>query len=89
MYNIHADKDSNGKSISGSRKDKVIDYINNLDADYGEKIILFKSEYPADDTYNEDIVEYLNGRDDLSYAEYKTILTELGFTVGSDGYIYW
>lgn len=89
LYDIKADKDSYGKSISGSRKEKVIDYINGLDADYGEKIILFKSEYPSDDTYNYDIIEYLNGREDISYEEMETILKELGFKVDAKGNITW
>ena len=89
LYDIKADKDSSGKSISGSRKEKVITYINNLDLDYGAKIILFKSEYPSDDTYNRDIVEYLNGRADISYTDMETILKELGFTVDSKGNISW
>ena len=84
LYDIKADKDENGKTIVGSRKDKVADYINNLDIDYGMKIILYKSEYKADDTYNSEIVEYLNGREDISYEEMVTILTELGFTVKGD-----
>ena len=86
---IKADKDSNGKSISGSRKEKVINYINNLDADYGQKIILFRSIYDKDDTYNYEIVDYLNSREDITYDEMNTILKELGFTVKSDGTIYW
>lgn len=81
LSGIKADKDENGKSISGSRKEKVLDYINGLDIDYGEKIILFKNEYNADDTYNDDIVDYLNSRDDISYSEMKTILEELGATL--------
>lgn len=89
LYNIKADKDKNGKSISGSRKEKVVEYINNLDADYGTKIILFKSEYNADDTYNYEIIEYLNNREDISYEEMETILKELGFTVDSKGNISW
>lgn len=89
LYDIKADKDKNGKSISGSRKEKVIEYINNLDADYGERIILFKSQYNADDTYNYDIIDYLNNREDISYEEMVTILKELGFTVDGNGNIYW
>ena len=89
LYDIKADKDENGKSISGSRKEKVLDYINNLDADYYTKIILFKNEYNADDTYNYEIIEYLNGREDISYEEMETILKKLGFTVSSDGTISW
>lgn len=89
LYDIKADKDENGKSISGSRKEKVIDYINEMDADYGEKIILFKSEYPADDTYNQDIFDYVNGRDDLSYDEKVSIFKYLEFDVDSEGYVTW
>jgi hypothetical protein len=89
LGDLKADKDAAGKSISGSRKEKVLDYINNLDADYGEKIILFKSEYPSDDTYNMEIVEYLNNREDISYEEMVTILRELKFTVLDDGTVLW
>ena len=89
LYNIKADKDENGKSINGSRKDKVFDYINSLNIDYGAKLILWKSEYNADDNYNAEIVEYLNSRDDISYDDMKSILEELGFTVDSKGNITW
>lgn len=86
---IKADKDSSGKAISGSRKTKVIDYINSLDADYGSKLILFKTEYPSDDTYNYEIVEYLNKRKDISYKDMVEILLELGFSVDSNGNVRW
>ena len=89
LYDIKADKDSDGKSISGSRKEKVFEYIDNLDAEYGEKIILFKSEYPSDDTYNYEIIDYLNSREDISYSEMVTILKKLNFTVLADGTIQW
>jgi hypothetical protein len=89
LYDIKADKDSKGKSISGSRKEKVLDYVNGLDIDYGEKLILFKSEYNADDTYNYEIIDYLNGREDISYEEMATILKKLGFTVSANGDISW
>ena len=88
LYDIKSDKDANGKSINGSRKEKVINYINGLNADYETKIILFKSEYPSDDTYNAEIVNYINSRDDLTYEERITIFKELGFTVKNDR-VYW
>ena len=88
LYDIKADKDAAGKSISGSRKEKVIQYINNLDADYYTKIILLKSEYPSEDAYNAEIIEYLNGRGDLTYEDRVSVLTELGFRVTADGQIY-
>lgn len=89
LYEIKADKDENGKSISGSRKDKVIDYVSNLDIDYGMKLILFKSEYNADDTYNNEIIDYLNSRSDLSFDDIATILRKIGFEVSQDGTITW
>jgi hypothetical protein len=89
LYNIRADKDSNGKSISGTAKRKKLDYINNLDIDYGAKCILIKSQYKSEDRYNDDIVDYLNSRDDISAEEMITILEELGATVDSNGDIWW
>ena len=89
LSGIKADKDEDGKSISGSRKEKVIDYVNGLDIDYGMRLILFKNEYNADDTYNNEIIEYLNSRDDLSFSDTVTILRKLGFTVHDDGTIEW
>ncbi|MBQ8796534.1 MAG: hypothetical protein IJZ54_08935 [Clostridia bacterium] len=88
LSSIKADKDENGNSISGSRKEKVIDYINNLDADYGAKIILFRTQYPGDNTYNEEIVNYINNREDLSYEERVVIFEELGFEVSNES-VYW
>ena len=89
LYDIKADKDENGDSIPYSRKDKVIDYINNLDLDYGMRLILFKNEYNGDDTYNNEIIDYINGREDLSYEQRVMILKRIGFDVDEDGNIWW
>ena len=89
LYDIKADKDEWGKSISGSRKEKVQAYINGLDADYWEKVILFKSEYTSYDDENYGIIEYLNNRDDISFEEMKSILLKLGFEVDNEGNIRW
>ena len=89
LYEIRADKDKNGKAIVGTAKEKKIKYINSLDIDYGERLVLFKSEYNSDDTYNNEIINYLNSREDITYEEQETILKQLGFTVTADGNIYW
>ncbi len=89
LYDIRADKDSNGKTINGSAKRKKVEYINGLELDYGQRIILFKSLYESDDTYNAELVEYLNNRSDISYEDTVTILRELGFRVDSQGNVYW
>ena len=86
LNNIKSDKNKNGNPVSGSRKKKVIDYINSLeDTEYGERIILYKTQYKSDNTYNADILEYLNSRNDLTYEERVAILKELGFKISSDG----
>ena len=89
LGSIKADKDSDGESIRDSRKPKVLEYINNLDADYGSKIILWKREYPSDDTYNYEIIDYLKGREDITRDEMVQILEELEFTVDADGNVGW
>lgn len=89
LNNIKSDKDKYGNSITNSRKTKVIEYINGLDISYEDKIILYKSEYKSDDSFNYEIVKYLNSREDLSYNDIKSILTELGFHVDSKGNISW
>ena len=89
LYDIKADKDKYGKSISGSRKAKVLDYINGLDADYYTKLILYKSEYPSYDDANYEIIDYLNGRDDISFDEMRAILIKLDFKVDAEGNIFW
>jgi hypothetical protein len=92
LYDIRADKDANGDSISGTAKKKKTDYINSLDLDYGQRIILYRSLYDGKEDcakYNSDIVDYLNSREDISYEEMETILKELGFEVSSDGRISW
>ena len=89
---IRADKDSNGNSISGTAKAKKTDYINSLDLDYGQKLILYRSLYDSKTdkaTYNAEIVEYLNSREDISYEEMVTILEELDMKVHSDGTVTW
>ena len=89
LNDIEADKDSNGKTISGSRKKKVMAYIESLDIDRGQKLILHKSQYKSDTSYNRAIIEYLKSRDDISIDQRKTILTELGFNVSEDGTVRW
>jgi hypothetical protein len=86
-------KDANGETVSGLKKDRVAEYINGLDnLDYGQKIILFRSMYDSKSdraAYNQDILDYLNSRQDISYEDTVTILKELGFTVDGNGNVYW
>ena len=89
MTALKADKDANGKSISGSKKAKVIDYINGLSIDYGAKLVLFKSQYEADDTYNKEVFEYIRDKESLTFEDKLSILKTLGYGVSDDGTITW
>ena len=86
---FEADKDSAGKSISGSKKAKVFAYINSMNLDFEERLILAKLQYNSYDTYNAEIINYLNSNSDISYDEEVEILKKLGFTVDANGRIYW
>lgn len=83
-----ADKDSEGKSISGSRKDKVVSYINSLNLSIPQKAILIRQEYPSFDDYNNQIAQYVAGLD-LAYEEKVSILEELDMQVDDEGYVHW
>lgn len=86
---IEADKDSLGNAISGSRQMKVVQYLNSLDVEYGAKLVLYKMEYPKDNTYNDIIIRYVSGIEVLNYQQKVTILKELGFTVTDQGRVTW
>ena len=88
LYDIKDDKDENGNAISGTGKSKKIDYINSLDLDYEQKIVLYRMQFKTDDTYNAEIVNYVNSLDYLTYEERVDIFTELGYTV-KGGSVYW
>ena len=89
LGDIKADKDEFGNSISGTRKTKVTEYIYGLDIPDIEKHILFKSQYPSTDDFNYEIVDYLNGRSDMTFEEKIEALRKLDFDVDAAGNIYW
>lgn len=89
LYDIKGDKDDNGKTINNSRKNKVFDYINNLNLGFEQKVMLAKMEYPSYDEYNYEIIDYLNNNNNISYRDMEDILIELGFEVDAKGNIKW
>ena len=88
LYDIRADKDKNGKSISGSAKKKKRAYINILPLSKEEKMILFKMEYPSHDDDNREIINYIIDLKGYTKEEKTLMLEELGFTV-KDGKVSW
>jgi len=81
-----SDKTEDGKTISNSKKTKVINYVNGLDLSIPEKAILIKMEYSSFKTYDNQIINYINNQD-LTKQEKTDILTGLGFTV-KNGVVY-
>ena len=86
---ITGDKNSNGKTIPNSKKEKIINYIDNLNEDYGSKIVLYKMTYPNDNSYNYDIVEYLNNKNNITKQQEMDILKYLGMTIDDDDTVRW
>ena len=80
---FRADKDKNGKSISGSKKRKVFDYINSMNIPYEQKLILAKSEYNSFNQNNYDIINYIENSG-MSYDERIELYKNLGFKVDGD-----
>lgn len=85
---FEADVDRNGKTISGSKKKKVFDYINSMNIDFGQKLVLAKLQYNSYDEYNHELINYLN-ESDLTYEEEVELLKKMGFEVDDAGNIYW
>lgn len=84
-----ADLNKKGNPISGSRKNKVINYVNSYDLTIAQKAILIKSTntFKFND-YNYDIVEYVGGLD-IDYEEKVRILKDLDFKVHDNGTVEW
>ena len=72
------DYDSNGKAITNSKKNKIINYVNSLNLSIPQKAILIKSQYSSYDSYNKQIVNYVNSQN-LSRFDKATLLKGIGF----------
>lgn len=85
--NFKANKDSNGKSISGSKKRKVYNYLNKMNVNYEDRLILAKMQGYETEEGNAEIVNYLNNSN-VTPDEYEAILKQLKFTI-KNGYVRW
>ena len=72
------DYDSNGKAITNSKKNKIINYVNSLNLSIPQKAILIKSQYSSYDSYDKQIVNYVNSQN-LSKFDKATLLKSIGF----------
>ena len=86
---FEADYNAKGNAISGSRKKKVISYVNSLDLSIPQKAILIKSTntFKFND-YNNQIIDYVSNLD-MTYDEKVYLLESLDMTVYDDGTVKW
>ena len=88
MQDFTADKYANGKTIPNSKKNKVFNYINQMNIPYEQKLLLAKIKYSSYDAGNRTIIQYLNNSE-MSYEDEVKFLKKLGFKVSKDGRITW
>lgn len=78
-----------GKSVSGSKKKKVYDYVNSMDISYNQKLLLLGQQYKLNDEERGKLAKYVNSMK-LSKTEKLEIFERLqGFTVYKDGRVKW
>jgi len=76
---IESDYNKNtGATISGSKKQKIINYINSLNLSVAQKAILIKSQYNTFNNYNNEIVNYVNNLNKTANDK-KVLLKSFGF----------
>ena len=55
-----ADKDKNGKTIAGSAKTKVINYLNNNITGFGNRLLIAGNSYALQNSEKQKLAEYIN-----------------------------
>lgn len=78
MGNIKSDYDEDGKSISGSKKQKIVNYINKLPLSSMQKIYLYYQAGYSIKPYKTQIYNYINGLN-ISVSEKEYIWKSFGF----------
>ena len=84
---FESDVDENGNTISGSKKTKVVNYINSMKLSATEKAILIKLNNYSLSGYDEKIINYINSKE-LTKEEKTSLLDQLGYTI-KDGRVHW
>ena len=82
-------KNSRGETVKGLKKSRAWNYIDSLDLNYAQKLILFKSHgFSISDNECRQVLYYLYSID-MTDEERKTTLKELDFKFKSNGEIEW
>lgn len=76
-----------GSSISGSKKAKVYEYVNNMDIAYEQRLLILGMQYGLTNQEKSKLVRYINGLN-IDKSEKLDIYQKLkGFTIYKDGTI--
>ena len=80
------DKDEDGETISGTKKDKVYDYVNRLnDVDLIYKYMMVKMSDINDSYADKAILNFVDNNKAINFEERNEILETLGFDVDKYG----
>lgn len=83
------DGTTTGKTISGSKKNKVYEYVNNMDITYNQKLLLLGTQYSLTSAEKTKLAHYINDMN-ISKKRKMEIYDKIsGFTVYKDGRIKW
>lgn len=90
---FEADKEDDGtvkgKSISGSKKKKIYNYINNMNISYEQKLLLLGSQYKLSTPERTALANYINNSK-LNKSDKMYLYGKMqGFTVYKDGRVTW
>ena len=78
-----------GKSVSGSKKEKVVSYINNMNVTYEQKLLLMGQQYKLSKAEQRKLANYINNMD-LNQQEKLDLYGKIkGFTVYKNGRVTW
>jgi len=69
--------------------DGLVNYLNDTNLAYEDKIILNRLFNKNDNRYNKDIIEVFDNDDRITYDQEVELLEYLGMTVDSNGNVYW
>lgn len=75
----------NGKTVSGSKKKKVWNYIEQMDITYTQKLLLYGLEYTPSNREQTQIVNYINNLPKTQQEKLEMLSKFQGFTIYKDG----
>lgn len=78
-----------GKTVSGSKKEKVYQYVNDMDITYTQKLMLLGMEYTLNNNEQNLLANYINNLDISAQNKLDFYSKLKGFTVYKNGIVEW